>query len=73
MNKYPHGFGTRGNWIKDIDKWFQLLKISELSDITYSIFEDLCQTDNDMLWIEDEDSSEFYGLDKEENMLLQQI
>lgn len=52
----------------DGDKWFQLPKTSELSDITYSIFEDLCQTDNDMLWIEDEDDYELYGLDKKENM-----
>ncbi len=52
----------------DGEKWFELPKTSELSDITYSIFEELCQTDSSMLWIDDEYSFELYHLNTEENL-----
>lgn len=52
----------------DGEKWFKLPKTTDLSDITYSIFEDLCQSENDMLWIDDEYSFDLYNLNTEENI-----
>lgn len=47
---------------KDAYKWFKLPRTSELSEITYSIFEDLCQSENDMIYIEDENDFELYNI-----------
>lgn len=51
---------------------YTLPKTSELNDITYKIFKELCQSDNNMLWIEDQDDYEYYKLNEINYQLLKQ-
>lgn len=53
---------------KERENWFKLPKTTELSDITYSIFKDLCQSEDSMLWIDNDYSRELYNLNIEENI-----
>ena len=49
---------------------FDLPKTSELSDITYDIYKELCDTDNNMIWIDDLDSFMAYNITTENFELL---
>lgn len=49
-------------------RWFNLPKTSEIYDVTYQVFNDLCNTDNGMLWIEGIGDKECYGLDNSKVM-----
>lgn len=44
------------------EQYFKIPKTSELNYITYNIFKDLCQSENDMLWIDDKDAKEDYEI-----------
>lgn len=47
---------------KNNGKEFTLPKTSELNRITYDIYKELCQSDNNMLYIDDEDDLEQFNL-----------
>lgn len=53
-------------------KEFNLPKTSQLNEVTYNIFKDICQSDNNMLWIEYSDEFEYYGITNETYELLKQ-
>lgn len=42
--------------------WFKLPRTSEISDTMNLIFQELCQSENDMLFIEDEDKFDYYHI-----------
>lgn len=50
--------------LKDASEWFKLPKTSTLSDITYFIYQSLCQSENDMLYI-DENAMENFSINSE--------
>ena len=47
---------------KDADKWFKLPKTSLISERLFLIFSDICQSENDMLYIEDDDQFKYYDI-----------
>ncbi len=49
---------------------FDLPKTSQLHKITYDIYKELCNSENDMLYIEDNDDFELYNLNRETYKLL---
>lgn len=47
---------------KNNGKEFNLPRTSELNQITYDIYKELCQSDNNMLYIDDDDDLEQFNL-----------
>ena len=49
---------------------FNLPKTSELNDVTYNIYKDLCDSDNNMIYIVGKEDFDFYNIDDDNYKLL---
>lgn len=52
------------------EKWFELPKTSQINDITYKLFKEICNSDNNTIHIDKKDYIDFYNLTDENINLL---